>query len=300
MDIDGTRTPLKVPLLAYQSPRASLNGQWIAVDVDDGNEANVYVYRLSGEAQIRRLTLKGHNRFPIWSPDNVHVTFQSDVGGEPGIVQQRADGTGEVDRLTTAEQGTAHVPEAWSPDGKVLLFAVVRDGIYTLQSYSPSDRLVRPFNGIRSIYPPTSTFSPDGHWVAYYERDPGSATGSLFARSFIGGREREVQKGGGIHPIWLLKQNQLQILYRLPMSVDVVNITTSPDFEVGIPMGLPWGPLYNPGPASPRNIDAIAGTGRFVTVSFGQLDRNDSLSGEEAIQIILNWIGELKHQMAEK
>ena len=295
VDIDGTRTPLNVPPLAYQSPRASMDGRWVAVDVADGNEANVYIYRLSGEAQPQRLTLKAHNRFPIWSPDNLHVTFQSDVDGQASIVQQRADGTGELERLTTAEQGTSHVPEAWSPDGTVLLFAMVRDGIYTLQSYSTIDRRVRPFNAIRSIYPPSSTFSPDGHWVAYYERDPGSATGSLFVRPFNGGREREVQKGGGIHPMWLAKQNELQLLYQLPGSTNVVHITTSPEFEVGTPTQLPW-LVFNPGPAYTRNVDPIAGTGRFVTVSLRPANRNDSQSGDEQIQIVLNWTEELKHR----
>jgi serine/threonine-protein kinase len=297
VDIDGTRTPLNVPPLAYQSPRASMDGRWVAVDVADGNEANVYIYRLSGEAQPQRLTLKAHNRFPIWSPDNLHVTFQSDVDGQASIVQQRADGTGELERLTTAEQGTSHVPEAWSPDGKVLLFAVVRDGIYTLQSYSTIDRRVRAFNAIRSIYPPTSTFSPDGQWVAYYERDSGTATGSLFVRPFNGGGEREIQKGGGIHPMWLSQQNGLQLLYRLPGATNAVRITTSPEFEVGAPTELPW-LAYNPGPAYPRNVDPIAGTRRFVTVSLGQEDRNESQSGDETIQIVLNWTEEWKHRLS--
>jgi hypothetical protein len=42
--------------------------------------------------------------------------------------------------ILLSRQGTSHVPEAWSPDGKVLLFAAVRDGIYTLQSYSTISR----------------------------------------------------------------------------------------------------------------------------------------------------------------
>jgi Tol biopolymer transport system component len=69
---------------------------------------------------IRRLTLAGRNRVPVWSPDGQHVAFQSDREGDLAIFWQRADGTAPAERLTTPDKDTADVPEFWSPDAKTL------------------------------------------------------------------------------------------------------------------------------------------------------------------------------------
>src|SRR5262249_38405110 len=55
-DRKGVAQPLKVPLAAYRFPRVSPDGKSIAVDTDDGNDAVVWVYDLSGATAIRRLT----------------------------------------------------------------------------------------------------------------------------------------------------------------------------------------------------------------------------------------------------
>ena len=52
------------------------------------------------------------------------ITFQSDRDGDGAIFWQRADRTGGAERLTKPEPGTTHIPDAWSPDGKHLLFSV--------------------------------------------------------------------------------------------------------------------------------------------------------------------------------
>src|SRR5262249_40271035 len=59
--------PLKLPPKAYEFPRASPDGKWIAVGVNDGTVANVWVYDRSGASAIRQLTFTGKNRYPIWS-----------------------------------------------------------------------------------------------------------------------------------------------------------------------------------------------------------------------------------------
>ena len=61
--------------------RASPNGKQLAVG-NDGKEANISVYDMSGTSALRRLTYAGKNRVPVWSPDSKRVAFQSDREGD--------------------------------------------------------------------------------------------------------------------------------------------------------------------------------------------------------------------------
>ena len=103
-------------------PQISPDGKQVAFGSEDDREAIVWVYALAGTSSMRRLTLGGKNRHPVWSPDGQRIAFQSDREGDLAIFWQRADGSGPAERLTKPEESTAHIPESWSPDGKTLLF----------------------------------------------------------------------------------------------------------------------------------------------------------------------------------
>jgi Tol biopolymer transport system component len=49
------------------------DGKRIAFGSDDGKDAIVWIYDLSGASSMRRLTLGGRNRVPVWSADGEHV-----------------------------------------------------------------------------------------------------------------------------------------------------------------------------------------------------------------------------------
>src|SRR4029077_4872596 len=127
----GALTRLAVPPGSYVHVRASRDGGRLAIGTDDGKEANVWIYELAGKNAMRRLTLDGQNRFPIWSPDGQRVAFQSDREGGMGIFAQRADGTGPIERLTKAAPGDAHVPESWSPDGRHIVFSEQKKDVFS-------------------------------------------------------------------------------------------------------------------------------------------------------------------------
>ena len=122
-DRTGGSELLNVQPGAYQFPRMSPDGKRIAVGSDDGKEAHIWIYELSGTSSMRRVTFEGqgHNRFPVWSADSQRVAFQSDREGDLGIFWQRADGAGTAERLTKADEGASHIPESWAPDGERLL-----------------------------------------------------------------------------------------------------------------------------------------------------------------------------------
>ena len=175
VDRNGQVVPLKLPPGPYEVPRISPNGARVAFGSDDGKEANVWIYELSGTTSMRRLTLVGANRFPIWSTDSQRVAFQSDREGDRGIFWQRADGTGAAERLTKPEQGESHVPESWSPMADTLLFARTKDSRVSLSTLSLRDKKVESFGNIESLGSMDPVFSPDGRWGCL-RRDRGGCT----------------------------------------------------------------------------------------------------------------------------
>ncbi|HEV2985996.1 MAG TPA: hypothetical protein VGX46_16480 [Vicinamibacterales bacterium] len=144
----------------------SLDGQHLAVGTDEGREAVIWVYDLAGGSAIRRLTLGGRNRYPVWSSDGQRIAFQSDRDKDLAIWWQRADGTGMAERLTKPDPGTEHVPDSMSPRGDRLL-DIVKDSAWSLWTLSLPDKTLTPFGNAQSRFPTAAVFSPNGQWVAY-------------------------------------------------------------------------------------------------------------------------------------
>jgi Tol biopolymer transport system component len=298
--LSGGDRPLNLPPGAYVHPRVSPDGQRIAFGSDDGNEAIVWVYDLSGTSAIRRLTFDGRNRFPIWSADGQRLTFQSDRDGDLGIFWQRADGSGSAERLTTPESDTAHVPDSWSPNSQQLLFETSKGPSVSLWMLSVADKSVVPFAKLQSSYPINATFSPDGQWVAYSQATPRAG---IFVQPFPPTGARFQVAGGGIYPMWAPDGKRL---FSNPAGQFVaVSVNPQPSFTVGNPVVLPRGTFLNLGPLARRNHDIMRDGKRIVGViasesSGASGQTQDSRLTREQIQVVLNWTEELKARVPMK
>ncbi len=230
-DRNGTVEPLDVPPMNYVSPRLSPDGSRLVVEATGDEGTDIWVYDLAGNTQIRRLTLEGYNIRPIWTPDGERVTFASDREETPGIYWQAADGSGVPERLTTAEAGTEHWPESWSPDGETLSFTVVggsEAAVWTLSRDSgtkPEVFVEEPGFVLRG-----STFSPDGKWLAYHSNESG--TFEVYVQPFpkTGAKHRITQQGGQT-PLWSPDGNEL--FYRNGSLLRGIDITTEPVLAFG-------------------------------------------------------------------
>jgi Tol biopolymer transport system component len=299
IDRNGAVQPLKLPPGAYEYPRLSPDGKRIAFGSDDGKDATVWIYDVSGARSARRLTLGGRNRVPVWSPDGERVAFQSDREGDLGLFSQRADGTTSAERLTKPDKDTAHVPESWSPDGKTLLFSVAKGSSYAAAALSLTDKKVTPVGGIQSPNPPSATFSPDGRWVAYSVPTPGTIAGSVFVQPFpTTGATYPISKGG-FHPTWSPDGKELFYFAGGGAGQFVaVSVTTRPTFSFGNPVSVPR-PFVERGPASERNNDITRDGKRFL----GVVAAGQTASGAPAapqIQVVINWFEELKARVPTK
>jgi Tol biopolymer transport system component len=309
MDRKGGLTPLKLQPGAYAFPRVSPDGKQVAFGTDDGKEAIIWIYDLSGKSAMRRLTFGGRNRFPLWSSNGERVAFQSDREGDLGIFWQRADGSGTADRLTKPDAGTSHVPESWSPKGERFLFGAhkgpdisdpfglnkgnVATDPFSLWMFSLQDKKATPFGQVQSFFPINSVFSPDSRWVAYTSGDEKGVI-AIFVQPFPAtGAKYQISKDPrSHHPLWSPDGKELYYIPGPVRSPLAVSVTTQPSFAFGnaLPVFFPPGTA---GPAVVRNYD-MAPDGRAIgVVPAGQTTQSEALAAQQ-IQVVLNWTEELK------
>jgi len=299
-DRKGGSELLKIQPGAYRLPRMSPDGKHIAFGSDDGKEASIWIYELSGTSSMRRLTFEGqgHNRFPVWSADSQHVAFQSDREGDLGIFWQRADGAGTAERLTKADEGVSHIPESWAPDGERFLYNAGKGGATTsLWVFSLKDRKAARFDAVESLARTLTgaVFSPNGRWVAYASQE-GRASSAVYVQPFPPtGAKYQISKNAddGHHPMW--SPDGAELLFGAGLGappLNAVRITTQPSFTVGEAMPVPR-PFQGAGPAVERPYDISRDGQHFL----GLVDAAQTQSGAPAtpqIQVVLNWFEELK------
>jgi eukaryotic-like serine/threonine-protein kinase len=301
LDRSGAVERLKLPQRRYGSPRFSPNGRQLAVGINDGRDANIWVYDLSGNSQIRQLTEGGRNRFPIWTPDGVRIAFQSDREGTPSIFWQQADGSGAAERLTKAEPGQAHIPNAWSPNAEVLLFSV-RAGTanFSLWSFTLHDKKAAAFAAVQSLTEPSAMFSPDGRSVAYNEWNRENGTvGTVYVRPFPA-TSVKFRVGGGVNPFWGSDGKRLYFVAAPGASAfSVVNVTTEPSFSVSAPGSVPRPQLAGGGPNIPRAYD-IAPDGQHFVIMVPAETSTTPENVAPQLHMVLNWTEELKQRVPSR
>jgi serine/threonine-protein kinase len=288
-DRKGGTEKLKLPPRAFGSIRTSPDGQRLAFDVDDGKEANVWIYDMAGNTAPFRLTYGGSNRHPIWSADGVFVVFQSNREGDFGIYRQRADGSATAERLTKADKGVAHIPESWRPRDDRFSFSVVQGRDASLWTFSIQEKMASRFGDAQSMAPFNSVFSLDGRWVAYTLRGQGA---NIWVEPFPAtGAKRQITTENGHHPMWLPDG---RLSYRVSTGDQVaMTVDTGAGFVVG-----------NPEPALTRGLPGIATTGpgsyditrdgsAFLAVSPASDEQPTAVEFQE-IHIVINWFEELK------
>ena len=296
-DRKGNAESLKLPSAVYSNPRVSPDGKWIAYGTDDGKEAIVWVYDLSGAASPHRLTFGGNNRYPIWSADGRRIAFQSDREGDLGIFWQIADGSGTAERLTKAEAGTSHIPQSWFPKEEKFSFEVTKESRHSLWIFSIRDRSAAPVAGIQSGNYLNSVLSPDGRWLAYSSNETGSP--AIYVQPFPPtGAKHQVSNAGGLNnsPVW--SPDGKELLY-VPSAGQfaALSISTQPSFTFGSPVLLTRG--FEGSVISVRNFD-ITPDGSFIGTPTGGLAADSGGSGSPLIQIVLNWFEELKQRVPVK
>ena len=249
---------------------------------------------------IRRFTLgqEGNNSRPIWTPGSDRITFTSDRDGTPSIYWQLADGSGIAERLTTAEEGTEHRPDSWSPDGRTLSFTKGPnpESLWTLSFDGENQpELLYDVEGTRQQ---GAVFSPDGRWLAYNSSEEG--TFAVYVQPFppTGVRYRVTEEVGNA-PLWSTDGGE--IFYRRGAQAVVgfaegllgISIATEPQFAFGGEQTIPIEGFRVF--AAFRDYDITPNGEQFVMVF--PADEADSGPARRQINIVLNWFEELKERV---
>jgi eukaryotic-like serine/threonine-protein kinase len=217
MDREGKFTPLRETPGNYYSPAFSPDGKRLALQISDGKKNDIWVYDWEHDT-LTRLTFSGGNLNPIWTPDGQRITYSSfEKNGVADLFWTRADGTGDTLRLT--ETKNRKLPASWRPDGKVLAFDQVNSGTswstLTLTIEGKERLGWKPENPKPFLSGPfteqSSSFSPDGRWLAYESNETGEF--EVYVRPFPGpGGRWQISTGGGRFPKW--SRNGTELFYR--------------------------------------------------------------------------------------
>ena len=294
----GSERRLDLPLMPYESPRISPDGGQLAVSTSDDREDVVWVYDLSGQTALRRLTFTGRNRLPVWSPDSSRLAFQSDREGTPSIFLQSADGMGRAEALTKAEPDTTHIPESWSRDGQFLSFSVLKGSNAALWLYSLTDGRAVPFRDVRSSNPLNSAFSPDGKWIAYTVR-AGREAGQIFLEPVppTGALYQVSQSDGAHHPFWAPDGEEIFYISG-PLWSSPIDLSGS--VAVGKAVRIDEVDIARAGHTGqgPLNFDLTPDGRQFVLPRRVGATEWEESAEESGIRVVLNWFEELKTKVA--
>jgi Tol biopolymer transport system component len=274
------------------NPELSPDGRRVAVNRTMQGNTDVWLIEV-GRGVASRFTFAASNDgFPLWSPDGRRLAFGSEPKGVYDLVEKPLSGAGdEQPLLVTVEPKN---PLAWSPDGRVLLYATQHPG-------TGPDLWAVPLAGERKPFPVVQTpfeettgqFSPDGRWVAYQSNESGPA--QIYVRSFPGpGGQWQVSTTGGRQPRW--RPDGKELFYVAPdarlMAVSIAAGADRQTLEAGAPV-----PLFRTRLASGSNIPGgVMSRPQYAVASDGRFLMNVAVEGATAppITVVLNWDGPLK------
>ena len=292
VDRDGREEAIAAEPRNYRGLRVAPDGERAAVVVldGDGNE-DVLIYDLVRDIPTRLTFDAASDSFPVWSPDGERVVFASQRGGGVrSLFSKAADGTGEVQRLTTVE--TDQISSSWSSDGTAMV-VVERDpqnGLFDIAFLAMDDERASETLIETEFQDRFPEISPDGQWIAYESNE--SSQNEIYVRPFpnVDTGRWQVSRGGGRKPMWAPDGREL--FYRRPddSAMMVAPIETEPTFSPGNPEVLFEARSF-PVPGGPRRFDIAPDGQRFLMIKEGGTTSEDAAPSQ--ITVVLNWHQEL-------
>ena len=295
VDREGNEELVPAEPRPYAAVALSPDGGRVVVQVDDPDNADLVIYDLARDTPTRFTFAQELDQYPLWTPDGERVVFASTRNeGLYNMYWKNADGTGQVERLTTSENLQA--PSAVSPDGMTLLFAEIRPdtnadiGALSLEGDPTVDWLLET-----DVVEAATDISPDGRWIATASNESGQT--EVYVRPFPNVRDGrwQVSRDGGVAPRWGPDSRELFFQTSdgpgAPVTMMVAENETEPTFTPGIPRSLFAGPYRFGVYPSPWPFAVSTDGQRFLMIK-------ESASGGQAAQpaiiLVQHWIEELK------
>jgi Tol biopolymer transport system component len=165
---DGQASEIPLPRGSLRVPSVSPDGTRFAVSLaEGGRNADIWTFDLDGGTPTR-ITTRGENMSPVWTPDGEWLLFWSERDGTRTVYRKRSDGTGDEERLGDGEHGR---PVAVTPDGQWLT-TNHRDDIWMVPIHGGEPKVLIQTPFVEG----GANFSPDGAWIAYQGFETGTST----------------------------------------------------------------------------------------------------------------------------
>ena len=282
VDRAGRTRPLVDARRAFLTLSLSPDGHRLALGIEAAND-QVWVYDLE-RGTLTPQTLRGNNNSAIWTPDGSRLTFTSDRGRPSNIFWQPADGSGAPERLTTSPSW--QIPQAWSPDGRTLLFREWGPTSDIWMLAREGDRKPRPL--LDGPFGESGTqFSPSGRWLAYMSDETGRD--EVYVMSFPGpGGRWLISTDGGSQPAWA--RNGRELFYRNGDRTMVVAVTSEGTFSAKKPELL-----FEAKVLREDQSYVVTPDGDFLMIEPGESDTPPA-----QINVVLNWMQEVAPRVAQK
>jgi len=259
----------RVPGSGFKDPRLSPDHRLLAMSYDPAKNGQhfIHVHDLA-RGLTTRVTERGADENPTWSPDGRSLTYVTSTGKEYQVYQVAADGSGSSALLM---RGAKMIPNDWSPDGKRLVFMDFQTGLPHVAIYSVEDHSrTLLYQGAEA------QFSPDGKWLAY--QGAGARSGIVVRRFPDGPLIQICDRGAQLR--W--SQDGSEIFY---MALDRKLMTVKFDSRNGSALSAPQ-PLFQTRVIAPnfvvRQYDVSADGKRFIVNSLPP-------AGTIPLTLLTNW-----------
>ena len=286
VDRRGNEEHLDAPPRPYYDPRISPpNGKWVAVEIVDRNNADVWIYDLENKTPNRLTRNPYLERAPLWTPGGRRVVFVSSRDGTYNLYWKAADGTGEADLL--ADSPNVLTPWSWSADGQLLIFTESAGGNYNIGVLSmEGDRTQRLIMG-EEFNEALPSVSPDGRWIAYQSDESGQY--EIYVRPFpkVDEGKWPISTGGGVSLVWAPDGREL--FYRNNDKMMAAKIKTDPAFTIETKAVLFQGHYYSGGG---RQYDVSRDGKPFLMIK--EAPQTEETPAPTEIIWVQNWFEELK------
>jgi Tol biopolymer transport system component len=222
VDRGGKESVIDVEPLRYSYPRISPDGVHAALELQERRDRDIWIVDLGLNALTRLAVAASNEAYPVWMPDSRRILYNT-IGAPPNTVYRRnADGSGQVEPMFTTAAGLSSY--AVSRDGLNLILRVDRGlGVLSLEG----DRQPRTILPGGELSYSDAALSRDGNWIAFQARAGDQSDVVVSPFPDVDRQRITVSVGGGSHPVWSPKRDELFYVNR-DRKLMSVRVTTAP------------------------------------------------------------------------